>query len=129
MGVPDRPSPGKHGLAGSAGGQGQPRDGVPPILRYIPTFWNSLDPASLPKQGGGGEGGGRREGIWDSLPPPRNIYFTPKKIRPHPTQSPPQRLPLGRRSVADCLLRSNPSRKLKPSKEEGDENLKPSFPF
>jgi len=117
MGVPDRPSPGKHGLAGSAGGQGQPRDGVPPILRYIPAFWNSLDPASQPKQGGGGEGGGRREGIWDSLPPPRNIYFTQKKSGP--TQpNPQQRLPLGRRSVADCLSRSNPSRKLKPSKKK-----------
>merc|ERR1711971_196806 len=89
MGVPDRPSPGKHGLAGSAGGQGQPRDGVPPILRCIPAFWNSLAPASLPNQGGQrGEGGGHREGVWDSLlhpPSPRNSYFTPKKIRPHPT--------------------------------------------
>merc|ERR1712051_201678 len=107
MGVPDRPSPGKHGLAGSAGGQGQPRDGVPPILRYILAFWNSLDPASLPQQGGQrGEGGGRREGIWDSLPPPRNIYFHPQK-KSGPTQpNPQQRLPLGRRSVADCLSRS-----------------------
>merc|ERR1712203_22215 len=49
MGVPDRPSQGKHGSAGRAGGQGQPRDGVPPIKRYIPAFWNSLAPASLPK--------------------------------------------------------------------------------
>merc|ERR1711971_504728 len=40
-------------------------------------------------QGGRGEGGGHREGAWDSLlhpPSPRNIYFTPKKIWPHPTQ-------------------------------------------
>merc|ERR1711863_177200 len=49
MGVPDRPSQGKHGSAGRAGGQGQPRGGVPPIKRYIPAFWNSLAPASLPK--------------------------------------------------------------------------------
>merc|ERR1712088_416968 len=49
MGVPDRPSQGKHGSAGRAGGQGQPRDGVPPIKRYIPVFSNSLAPASLPK--------------------------------------------------------------------------------
>merc|ERR1711970_1317745 len=84
MGVPDRPSPGKHGLAGSAGGQGQPRDGVPPILRYIPTFWNSLDPASLPKQGvQRGEGGGRREGIWDSLLL-QEISISPPKKNPAP---------------------------------------------
>merc|ERR1712110_117225 len=46
MGVPDRPSQGKRGSAGRAGGQGQPRDGVPPIKRYIPAFWNSLAPLS-----------------------------------------------------------------------------------
>merc|ERR1711997_970312 len=59
----------------------------------------------------------------------REIFISPPK-KSGPTQpNPQQRLPLGRRSVADCLSRSNPSRKLKPSKKEGDENLKPSFPF
>merc|ERR1712210_322316 len=117
MGSPRQTFAGETRLS-RAGGQGQPRDGVPPILRYIPTFWNSLDPASLPKQGGGGEGGGRREGIWDSLPPLRNIYFTPQKNPAPPNPSPQEHLPLGRRSVADCLSRSNPSRKLKPSKKK-----------
>merc|ERR1712242_172947 len=129
MGVPDRPSPGKHGLAGSAGGQGQPRDGVPPILRYIPAFWNSLDPASLAKQGGQrGEGGGRREGIWDSLPPPRNIYFTPKKNPAPPNPIPNNAFP----SVADLsptVFRDEPFKKTETFQEEGEEDLKPSFPF
>merc|ERR1711876_145198 len=96
MGVPDRPSPGKHGLAGSAGGLGQPRDGVPPILRYILAFWNSLDPASLAKQGGQrGEGGGRREGIWDSLLL-REIFISKKNPAP-PNPIPNNAFP----SVAD----------------------------
>merc|ERR1712203_1063610 len=128
MGVPDRPSPGKHGLAGSAGGQGQPRDGVPPILRYIPTFWNSLDPASLPKQGGQrGEGGGRREGIWDSLPPPRNIYFKKNPAPPNPISP---TTPSPRSSICRRLsFKIKPFKKTETFQEEGEEDLKPSFPF
>merc|ERR1711971_588302 len=76
-------------------------------------------------QGGRGEGGGHREGAWDSLlhpPSPRNIISPLKKIRPHPTH-PQKRLHLGRRSVADCLSRSNHSRKLKPSKKKKKEKM------
>merc|ERR1712168_346587 len=96
MGVPDRPSQGKHGSAGCAGGQGQPRDGVPPILRYIPAFWNSLAPASLPKQCGGGEGEGRREVSSE-------IVFFLRETFPALPNPQPQRLHLGRRSVVGCL--------------------------
>merc|ERR1712158_171845 len=128
MGVPDRPSPGKHGLAGSAGGQGQPRDGVPPILRYILAFWNSLDPASLPQQGGQrGEGGGRREGIWDSLPPPRNIYFKKNPAPPNPISP---TTPSPRSSICRRLsFEMKPFKKTETFQEEGEEELKPSFPF
>merc|ERR1712198_783302 len=118
MGVPDRPSQGKHGSAGSAGGQGQPRDGVPPILRYIPAFWNSLAPASLPKKGGGG-GGGRRSQQRDSLLSPRNISG--------PTQPNPNAFT----SVVDlssAVFRYEPFKKTEPF-QEGDGDLKPSFPF
>jgi len=53
----------------------------------------------------------------------REIFISPlKKIRPHPTH-PQKRLHLGRRSVADCLSRSNPSRKLKPSKKKKKEKM------
>jgi len=93
MGSPRQTFAGETRLS-RAGGQGQPRDGVPPSLRYILAFWNSLDPASLPQQGGQrGEGGGRREGIWDSLPPPRNIYFTPKKNPAPPNPIPNNAFP------------------------------------
>merc|ERR1712045_107787 len=56
---------------------------------------------------------------WESLPP-RNIYFDPA-----PPQ--PQCLPLGRRPVGDCLSRST----LQETEtfKEGDEDMKPSFPF
>merc|ERR1712212_660974 len=114
MGVPDRPSQGKHGSPGSAGGQGQPRDGVPPILRYIPAFWNSLAPASLPKQGRRRR---RTQRSWDSLLPPRNISG------PTPTPTPSPRLSICRRLSFDM----NPSRKLKPSKKEIKTRSLPSL--
>merc|ERR1711962_116018 len=120
MGVPDRPSPGKHGLAGSAGGQGQPRDGVPPKKRYILTFRNSLDPASLLKT--------KRKRIrtqrsQDCLPS-ENIYRR-QKHPPHPKTT--RHLPLGCRPFDDCLSR----RTLQETEtfEEGEEDLKPSFTF
>merc|ERR1739838_932048 len=91
MGVPDRPSPGKHGLAGSAGGQGQPRDGVPPILRCIPAFWNSLAPASptqsIKVEEEKEEDAEKEHGIVFFTLHLREIFISPpKKIRPHPTQ-------------------------------------------
>ena len=95
--------------------------------RYIPIFWNSLDPASLPQQGGQrGEGGGRREGIWDSLLL-REIFIS-KKIRPHPTRSPTT--PSPRSSICRRL-----SFKIKPFKKtetfERRRRRKPEafFPF
>jgi len=48
----------------------------------------------------------------------REIFISPPK-KSGPTQpNPQQRLPLGRRSVGDCLSISNPSRKLKPSQKK-----------
>merc|ERR1711944_283149 len=49
MGSPRQTFAGETRLSRQSGGQGQPRDGVPPIKRYIPVFSNSLAPASLPK--------------------------------------------------------------------------------
>merc|ERR1712212_908512 len=118
MGVPDRPSQGKHGSPGSAGGQGQPRDGVPPILRYIPAFWNSLAPASLPKQGRRRRRR-RTQRSWDSLLPQRNI--SGPTLTPIPTPSP--RLSICRRLSFDM----NPSRKRKPSKKETKTGSLPSL--
>merc|ERR1739838_665348 len=116
MGVPDRPSPGKHGLAGSAGGHGQPRDGVSPILRCIPAFWNSLAPASptqsIKVEEEKEEDAEKEHGI--VFPPsPRNIYFTPKKNPAPPIHEP---IPSPRSSICRRLSSEmNPSRKLKPS--------------
>merc|ERR1712200_112983 len=81
-----------------AGGQGQPRDGVPPKKRYILTFRNSLDPASLLKT--------KRRRIrtqrsQDCLPS-ENIYRR-QKDPPHPKT--PRHLPLGCRPFDDCLSR------------------------
>merc|ERR1712172_96683 len=87
-------------------------------------------------QGGRGEGGGHRGGAWDSLlhpPSPRNIYFTPKKIWPHPTQPNPSPTTSSPRSSICRRL----SFKIKPFKktetfqeeEEGEDDLKPCFTF
>merc|ERR1711994_862701 len=110
MGVPDRPSPGKHGLAGSAGGQGQPREGVPPKKGYILTFRNSLDPASLLKT--------KRKRIrtqrsQDCLPS-ENIY---RRQKHQPTPKRPNTF----RSVVDLsttVFQDELFKKLKPSKKE-----------
>merc|ERR1711944_351779 len=75
MGVPDRPSQGKHGSAGGAGGQGQPGDGVPPIKRYIPASETASPLPPCPRW--------RRRrrrtprSFWDSLPPPRDFHPAP----------------------------------------------------
>merc|ERR1711887_356732 len=117
MGSPRQTFAGKHGSPGSAGGQGQPRDGVPPILRYIPAFWNSLAPASLPKQGRRRRRR-RTQRSWDSLLPPRDISG--------PTPNPnPNAFP----SVVDlsaAVFRYEPFKKTE-NFQEGDEDLKPSF--
>merc|ERR1711971_76693 len=84
-------------------------------------------------QGGRGEGGGHREGAWDSLlhpPSPRNIYFTPQKNSAPPNPSPKTSSP--RSSICRRL-----SFKIKPFKktetfqeeEEGEDDLKPCFTF
>merc|ERR1712203_1107343 len=110
MGVPDRPSQGKHGSAGRAGGQGQPRDGVPPIKRYIPAFWNSLAPASLRRWR-------RTPRSWEKSSSEKYLF---RSGPPHP-----QRLPLGRRSVGGCLSRRTLQETETFQEEDGD--LKPSF--
>merc|ERR1712172_76919 len=76
-------------------------------------------------QGGRGEGEDteKEHGIVFFTLHLREIFISPlKKIRPHPTH-PQKRLHLGRRSVADCLSRSNHSRKLKPSKKKKKEKM------
>merc|ERR1712223_616530 len=88
--------------------------------RYILTFRNSLDPASLLKT--------KRKRIrtqrsQDCLPS-ENIYQR-QKHQPHPKT--PRHLPLGCRPFDDCLSR----RTLRETEtfEEGEEDLKPSFTF
>merc|ERR1712223_1761452 len=88
--------------------------------RYILTFRNSLDPASLLKT--------KRRRIrtqrsQDCLPS-ENIYRR-QKHPPHPKT--PRNLPLGCRPFDDCLSRCT----LQETEtfEEGEEDLKPSFTF
>ena len=88
--------------------------------RYILTFRNSLDPASLLKT--------KRKRIrtqrsQDCLPS-ENIYRR-QKDPPHPKT--PRHLPLGCRPFDDCLSRWT----LQETEtfEEGEEDLKPSFTF
>ena len=88
--------------------------------RYILTFRNSLDPASLLKT--------KRKRIrtqrsQDCLPS-ENIYRR-QKHQPHPKT--PRHLPLGCRPFDDCLSRWT----LQETEtfEEGEEDLKPSFTF
>ena len=88
--------------------------------RYILTFRNSLDPASLLKT--------KRRRIrtqrsQDCLPS-ENIYRR-QKHQPHPKT--PRHLPLGCRPFDDCLSRWT----LQETEtfEEGEEDLKPSFTF
>merc|ERR1712080_639218 len=88
--------------------------------RYILTFRNSLDPASLLKT--------KRRRIrtqrsQDCLPS-ENIYRR-QKDPPHPKT--PQHLPLGCRPFDDCLS----IRTLQETEtfEKGEEDLKPSFTF
>merc|ERR1711953_48099 len=88
--------------------------------RYILTFRNSLDPASLLNT--------KRKRIrtqrsQDCLPS-ENIYRR-QKHQPHPKM--PRHLPLGCRPFDDWLSR----RTLQESEtfEEGEEDLKPSFTF
>merc|ERR1711953_72359 len=88
--------------------------------RYILTFRNSLDPASLLKT--------KRRRIrtqrsQDCLPS-ENIYRK-QKDQPHPKT--PRHLPLGCRPFDDCLSR----RTLQETEtfKEGEEDLKPSFTF
>ena len=52
--------------------------------RYIPAFWNSPAPASLPRRRRRRR---RTPRSWASLPP-RNIYFDPAPHTPSPTPSP-----------------------------------------
>merc|ERR1711934_958512 len=59
MGVPDRPSQGKHGSAGRAGGQGSQGTECLP-LKDISQPSGTAPPLPL-SQDGGGEGGARRE--------------------------------------------------------------------
>jgi len=56
------------------------------------------------------------------------LFHPPKKIRPHPTQSPTTpspRSPICRRLSFEI----KPFKKTETFQEEGEENLKPSFPF
>merc|ERR1711971_939107 len=129
MGVPDRPSPGKHGSAGSAGGQGQPRDGVPPILRCIPAFCNSLAPASptqsIKVEEEKEEDTEKEHGIVFFTLHLREMFISPpKKIRPHPfpTHSFPSVVDL-----SPTVFRDEPFKKTETFQEEDD--LKPCFPF
>merc|ERR1712047_159575 len=120
MGVPDRPSPGKHGLAVPCRWPRAAKGWSASQKRYILTFRNSLDPASLLKT--------KRKRIrtqrsQDCLPS-ENIYRR-QKHQPHPKT--PRHLPLGCRPFDDCLSR----RTLQETEtfEEGEEDLKPSFTF
>jgi len=59
----------------------------------------------------------------------REIFISPpKKIRPHPTQSPTT--PSPRSSICRRLsFKIKPFKKTETFQEEGEEDLKPSFPF
>jgi len=104
----------------SVGSRG--RDGVPPIWRYTPTFWNTLSPAS-PKMEEEKEEDTEKLRIVFLLRRTQKYLFHQKVPAP-----PPQRLPLGRRSVGGCLSRWT-LQETETFEEEGEEDLKPCFPF
>merc|ERR1711944_181228 len=114
MGSPRQTFAGETRLSRQSGGQGQPRDGVPPIIRYIPVFSNSLAPASLPKT---------EEEKEEDAEKFLGKSSSEKYLFPSgPTPTPPT--PSPRSSMCRRL-----SFKMNRSRNRRNGDLKPSFPF
>merc|ERR1711881_573088 len=91
------------------------------LNRHTPTFWNTLSPAS-PKMEEEKEEDTEKLRIVFLLRTQKYLFH--QKV-PAP---PPQRLPLGRQSVGGCLSRWT-LQETETFEEEGEEDLKPCFPF
>merc|ERR1711922_46155 len=121
MGVPDRPSPGKHGLAGSAMPVAKGSQGMECLpLKIYPDLPKQPRPCLSPED--------EEEKDKDAEKPGLSSFrkYLSKTKRSAPPQN-ARHLPLGCRPFDDCLSR----RTLQETEtfEEGEEDLKPSFTF